>query len=606
MMLNRMILFAVAASAVGPICAAVPPDVLEAERSRVALVEKIAPTVVCIFGRDGGGGGSGVLISPDGFALTNFHVTSGAGDFMKCGLNDGRLYDAVIVGIDPTGDVALIKLLGRDDFPFAAFGDSDELRIGEWVYVMGNPFLLAADFTPTVTYGIVSGVHRYQYPAGTFLEYTDCIQFDTSLNPGNSGGPLFNDRGEVVGINGRGSFEKRGRVNVGAGYAISINQISHFLDHLRSGRVVDHGSLGAAVSTDGNGAVRVSSILEESDAWRRGLRSGDEIVTFAGRPIRSSNQFQNVLGIYPRGWMLPLTYRRGAETFDIVARLSGAHRDSELLEFSKSTPDQENPQPGRENEPQPDGKTPPDGETPEKESPEGLPAPHAVTPAVDDVPPELKSLVVKKPGFANHRFNDVERQRVFEALQRHGTFEALTDGIVLSGRTGDAKPFRMVLADAAVALEIGGIASVQPLEDGAEFLDEPAGTGGLLAAAHLFRQALLNQPDRLAGFYYYGSEPLDGVGPIVDVLIAEDRGATLRLYVERGDGRLSGFDFRRSDAAEECRVRFGDSSIAGTAPLPGEWQVRHGTTDVVELKVERIAPRSTGDTPMSVESSTES
>ncbi|KAE9852035.1 trypsin-like serine protease, partial [Escherichia coli] len=136
---------------------------------------------------------------------------------LKCGMNDGKLYDAVIVGVDPTGDVALIKLLGRDDFPAAELGNSDDLKVGEWCIVAGNPFLLATDFQPTITYGIVSGVHRYQYPSGTLLEYADCIQTDASINPGNSGGPLFNTQGELVGINGRGSFEKRGRVNVGVG-----------------------------------------------------------------------------------------------------------------------------------------------------------------------------------------------------------------------------------------------------------------------------------------------------------------------------------------------------------------------------------------------------
>ncbi|MBC8113938.1 MAG: trypsin-like peptidase domain-containing protein, partial [Candidatus Saccharimonas sp.] len=218
---------------------AAEPDVLKAQQARVEVVQKAAPAVVAIFSADGNGGGSGVLISADGYALSNYHVTSETGEFMKCGLNDGKLYDAVIVGIDPTGDVALIKLLGREDFPHAMLGDSDKLAVGDWTYAMGNPFLLATDFQPTVTAGIVSGLHRYQYPAGTLLEYTDCIQVDTSINPGNSGGPLFNAAGELVGINGRISVEKRGRVNVGAGYAISINQIKHFLDHLKGGHVVD-------------------------------------------------------------------------------------------------------------------------------------------------------------------------------------------------------------------------------------------------------------------------------------------------------------------------------------------------------------------------------
>ena len=195
--------------------------------------------MLAVFQRSTPGGGSGVLITHDGYALTNFHV-AGEDQFFKCGLNDGNLYDAVLVGVDPTGDVALIKLQGRDDFPVAAWGDSDAVRVGDWVYVLGNPFLLASDFQPTTTYGIVSGVHRYQYPANTILEYTDCLQVDASVNPGNSGGPLFNKAGELIGINGRISVAQRGRVNAGAGYSISINQIRNFLGYLHSGRIVDH------------------------------------------------------------------------------------------------------------------------------------------------------------------------------------------------------------------------------------------------------------------------------------------------------------------------------------------------------------------------------
>src|SRR5687768_12977804 len=115
-MLRASILGIIVASFVACSAFAVDPVVAEREQARIDVVSKVAPSVVAIFGKGGAGGGSGVLISADGYALTNFHVTSGAGNFMKCGLNDGVLYDAVIVGIDPTGDVAMIKLLGRDDF----------------------------------------------------------------------------------------------------------------------------------------------------------------------------------------------------------------------------------------------------------------------------------------------------------------------------------------------------------------------------------------------------------------------------------------------------------------------------------------------------------
>ena len=143
---------------------------LKAEAERVAVIEKIKPTVVAVFARGGQGGGSGVLISDEGYALTNFHVVQPAGPTMQCGLADGVLYDAVLVGLDKVGDVALIKLLPKKEgakFPFATMGDSDKVREGDWSMAMGNPFLLATDFTPTVTFGLVSGVHRYQYPAGT-------------------------------------------------------------------------------------------------------------------------------------------------------------------------------------------------------------------------------------------------------------------------------------------------------------------------------------------------------------------------------------------------------------------------------------------------------
>ena len=181
-------------------------------------------------------------------------------------------------------------------------GDADGVRQGDWVFAMGNPFLLATDLQPTVTYGIVSGVHRYQPPAGTFLEYADCIQTDASINPGNSGGPLFDAQARLIGINGRGSFQKRGRVNVGAGYAISINQIKRFLAALEGGRIVDHATLGVQVWADDSGRVLVKDILENSDAYRRGLRLDDEVIGFGGRAISTPNGFLNVLGALPKSW----------------------------------------------------------------------------------------------------------------------------------------------------------------------------------------------------------------------------------------------------------------------------------------------------------------
>ena len=144
----------------------VSPAVLAAQASRMQVMRFASQATVSIFGLDGGGGGSGVLISPDGYALTNYHVSSACGDHMRCGLNDGKLYDAVIVGIDATGDVSLIKLLGREDFPYAELADSETVRPGQWVFAAGNPFVLASNLQPSISLGLVSGTHRYQYPCG--------------------------------------------------------------------------------------------------------------------------------------------------------------------------------------------------------------------------------------------------------------------------------------------------------------------------------------------------------------------------------------------------------------------------------------------------------
>lgn len=587
--------------------------VLAAEAARVAVVEKAAPTVVAIFSPNGQGGGSGVLISRDGYALSNYHVTSACGDHMQCGLNNGELYDAVIVGIDPTGDVALLKLFGREDFPVATLADSDEVRAGDWVYVMGNPFLLAADFQPTVTYGIVSGVHRYQFPAGTFLEYTDCIQVDASINPGNSGGPLFNARGELIGINGRGSFEKRGRVNSGAGYAISLNQIKLFLDALYGGRVVDHATLGATVSTRDDGAVVVDSILEQSEAYRRGLRDGDEILTFGGRRIGSVNQFKNILGIFPDGYRLPLTYRRDEAVQRIWVRLRRLHSDAEMLRFVGG-PSAKPAEPA-----------PPEGKKPERkpgqDQPEGQPpAPHPQLPGQPKAPPMPKALepfFAKREGFANYHYNKTRRDAALGGLLSYGPFAGKPGTWRMSG-TWTAAPIapaptpapapggepiappkptacRLTLKDQGIAMEV----STEPpavygefLEDKSNWADEPTGSGGLLIALHQFKLLLTAGAEGFDDLTYYGSEALDGEGEKVDVVVGVWRGVRSHWYFRRNGealgGTLAGWDTYRAEDVDPCEIRVPaeTSSIDMGGKFPARLHVSTGGVAFGVLEVQ--------------------
>ena len=581
----------------------VPAPVLDAQKQRIEAIAKASKTAVSVFANEGNGGGSGVVITPDGYALTNFHVVQPAGNYMKCGMADGRLYDAVIVGIDPVGDVALIKLLGRDDFPHATMADSDAVRVGDWCFAVGNPFLLATDLQPTVTYGIVSGVHRYQYPAGTLLEYADCLQTDASINPGNSGGPLFNASGDLIGVNGRGSFEKRGRVNVGVGYAISINQIKNFLGCLRSGRIVDHATLGANVGTSADGKVMVSNILESSDAYRRGLRYDDEIVSFGGREISTTNAFKNVLGIYPKGWRVPLTYRRDGVNHDIVVRLAGVHGEEELIELVQRAPKIEEPpqpMPGKPEEAPPKR---PDGQ-PEK-TPGGkrgdapgdrpqlpkLPIPKlpargkkAETPP----PPEVAKLIKPRSGYANYYFNEINRDRVWSAFVAKGDFTSQAGSWSFEGEMAGGGKVQLTLGDdESTGTFPSGAAKVDANKD----LDEqlgPTGSGGLLVAMHLWRQMLIGGPQKYGEVYYYGTAPYPGIEPLADVLFGVRNVVETNFVFDPSSGQLTVVEMFADVETDPCILRFSDYRDSGGRLVPFQLEVRHGDKVFAQITWSKI------------------
>jgi S1-C subfamily serine protease len=576
---------------------AVDPRVLQAQAKRVAVIEKVSPAVVAIFAHGGQGGGSGVLISKDGYALTNFHVVQGSGPFMQCGLPDGVLYDAVLVGLDKVGDVALIKLLPQkegQEFPAAILGDSAKVKAGDWSLALGNPFLLATDFTPTVTYGLVSGVHRYQYPEASrgLLEYTDCIQTDTSINPGNSGGPLFNMDGELIGINGRISLEKRGRVNSGVGYAISINQIKNFLGHLRAGLDTDHASLGAIVKNREEDGVQsgmvVTRILADCDAHRRGLDLDDEVVSFAGRPVSSQNHYKNVLGLFPKGWRLPLVYRRDNAKHEILVRLMGVQRQ-ELGEDGRPRPQQPlPPRPPRLPDRPPDRRAP---APPEPEQAKDSPA---------------AKLYESKPGFANFYFNKLERDRLWTDFRKQGDFTDSAGGWTIEGEfeiNQKKSPAKIVLSEeksvdgkstkAVVRLTLGGVGfQVDPLKTGQDPQDltEPPGSGGLLMALYHYRRLLTLGEKGFEGQFVHGGQepfyppPADDAIPQslsqlrkdTEVLLTEHAAIPAKWYFALADKMLLGGEITVIKDEDPCEVYFSAYRPVHGKALPHRVEVRYG------------------------------
>jgi len=588
---NRIagILCLVAAVCTGAVCA---QDLSPAERQqqRVRVIEQIAPSVVCVMPATGQGGGSGVLISADGYAISNYHVTSGSGDFMKCGLNDGRLYDAVIVGIDPTGDIALIRLLGRDDFPFCKVGDSDLVQAGDEVLALGNPFLLASDFSPTVTYGIVSGVQRYQYPANSYLEYTDCIQIDASINPGNSGGPLFNIQGEWIGINGRASFEKRGRINSGAAYAISVRQVMLFVEQLRAGRIVDHGRTDFTVRTAGEGVVEVAEVSQISEARRRGLRPGDELISFAGRSLTSANDFKNIVGIFPAGTRVPFTFRNREGVQKGTVRLKPLHEFDAAPEIPGGPPQR----PGGRPRPDDDGEEGEEGE--EGEQPD-IPLQQLMPAQAPPPPAKYAHLFEKKKSFANYYFNRIGVDRVLKPLEERLTSDssAVRSWLIELENPTDASAAAgelMISLDAAGLL--GDTWPVAHQKAGELAADaEPFEFYGLLAGGMEWFRLFRGDREQYAEITYLGKERLFGTQTSVEVMQMTSDTQTARWYFQSGTPLPVGLDLMFTSGADEARLRFRDWQSGGGLPWPAEIGVVDNETEqLMWLKVNSLQRRT--------------
>jgi len=242
--------------------------------------------------------GSGFIISKDGYILTNEHVIEHS-DTIIVTLADEKEYKARVVGKDPKTDIALIKIEAPEDLPVAPLGDSDELKIGEWVLAIGNPFGLSH----TVTVGIVSAKGRV---IGTG-PYDNFIQTDASINPGNSGGPLFNIKGEVIGINT--AIMASGR---GIGFAIPINIAKELLPQLKEKGRITRGWLGVRIQRvtselaklfqlDRKRGALVTSVDEDSPAQRGGIKRGDIIVEYDEKVVEEMDDLPRMVAITPVG-----------------------------------------------------------------------------------------------------------------------------------------------------------------------------------------------------------------------------------------------------------------------------------------------------------------
>lgn len=288
------------------------------------------------------GGGSGALISADGYCLTNHHV---AGELARTRvtLHHGRQYFARRVCTDERGDLTLFKIEGAEGetFPYLEFGDSDRLEVGQYVLACGNPFGITLPdedrrMYPTVTLGVVSALHRRQG------DYFDCIQTDAAVNPGNSGGPLVTLDGRLVGINGRIATRYLNRVNSGVGYAIPSNQIRNFLPEMMKGGEdgrVHHGQVtGLGLVPEGTGGARVARVAPRSTAERAGFERGDLIVSVNGYPIPGVARFFGVIGTYPMGTEVAIRVRRGEEEREIRVRLDRYQPEGLGLPFTPFVP----------------------------------------------------------------------------------------------------------------------------------------------------------------------------------------------------------------------------------------------------------------------------
>lgn len=295
----------------------VTPAVVNIRAERVRQIDRISPLFEEFFGelfrnppaeQRERSLGSGFILSAEGYILTNEHVVSGA-EQVKVRLPDQRVFPGTVVGVDPQTDIAVIKIESDDTLPAAVLGDSDRLKVGQWALAIGNPFGLDS----TLTVGVISATGRTDIG---IEDYENFIQTDASINPGNSGGPLLNIYGEVIGVNT--AIVASGQ---GIGFAIPINLARQIADQLISTGEVTRGWLGVSIQPlnaelaksfglDRVTGALVTQVLPETPAERAGLRRGDVLLSFNGKPVRSVKELQLLVASSALGEEVPVEVLR--------------------------------------------------------------------------------------------------------------------------------------------------------------------------------------------------------------------------------------------------------------------------------------------------------
>jgi len=288
------------------------------------------------FKRELKGLGTGMIIDPQGYILTNHHVAGGATK-IQVTLADGNQYPARLVGTDPKTDLAVIHIAARELLPHVTFGDSDKVEVGEWVVAIGHP----RGLDQTVTQGIISAKHRRGItdPSG----YQDFLQTDAAINPGNSGGPLLNLQGEVIGVNAVIASESGGFE--GIGFAIPANMAVHISKVLIAHGKVERGWLGVTIQNLNPDLAKSShletpkgayivDVVKGSPAEKGGLKKGDVVIAYEGKEIPDAGAFRNQVAITAIGQEAGITVWRNGKKQELTVKIGNLEAATKILASS--------------------------------------------------------------------------------------------------------------------------------------------------------------------------------------------------------------------------------------------------------------------------------